>query len=53
MSNKSKQATGGSAMSGPGLKTGVGSGVAVRKVSIPNKGGMKTSPNSANRGKQG
>lgn len=40
-------------MSGPGMKTGVNSGVAARKVSIPNKGGLRTSPNSATRGKQG
>ena len=50
---KGKQKTGGSAMGGPGLKTGVGSNPTHRSVSIPNKGGYRTSPNSASRGKQG
>jgi hypothetical protein len=51
--SKSKQKTGGSVQSGPGLGAGVGKGPSVRKVSIPNKGGYNISPNSANRGKQG
>ena len=51
--SKGKQKTGGSAMSGPGLKAGVSGSPSVRKVSIPNKGGYNISPNSANRGKQG
>lgn len=51
--SKGKQKTGGSAMGGPGLGTGVGKNPTVRKVSIPSKGGMNISPNSANRGKQG
>lgn len=49
MSNK-KQATGGSVKSGPGLGAGV-SKVTTHKVSVPSKGGMNTSPNSAKRGK--
>jgi hypothetical protein len=51
--SKSNQKTGGSVQSGPGLGAGVGKSPSVRKVSIPNKGGLRTSPNSANRGKQG
>jgi hypothetical protein len=51
--SKSKQKTGGSVQSGPGMGTGVGKSPSVRKVSIPSKGGMNISPNSANRGKQG
>jgi hypothetical protein len=50
---KAKQKTGGSVMGGPGLGAGVGKNPAVRKTSIPNKGGYNISPNSANRGKQG
>lgn len=49
--SKGKQKTGGSAQGGPGLGAGVGKSPAVRKVSVP--GNYKTSPNSANRGKQG
>lgn len=52
MSNGKKQATGGSAASGPGLGTGTGKSPAVRKVSVPGKG-FKTEPNSSSRGKQG
>lgn len=51
MSNK-KQATGGSAASGPGLGTGTGKNPQVRKVNFPSKG-FKTEPNSSKRGKQG
>jgi hypothetical protein len=50
--SKSKQATGGSAASGPGLGTGTGKSPQVRKVSIPGKG-FKVEPNSSNRGKSG